>query len=253
MPANPLDLSGRTVLVTGASAGIGREIAILLSELNATLVVAGRNEERLLETLGALSGSGHRIEMIDLSAVDRIPQWIKSTVASAGPLHGLVHAAGKQYTGSIRMTSPANIEDIFKTNLYSALMLARGLSQKNCFAAGGSMVFISSIMGFVSKPALSLYSATKAALSGMTKSLALELAPERIRVNGIAPAFVETDMLARLREMLLPEQFQALEQAHPLGFGTPRDVANAAAFLLADTGRWVTGTTLVVDGGYSAQ
>ena len=252
MLAHPLDLSGRTVLVTGASAGIGRETAILLSELNAKLVLAGRNEERLRETLGVLSGSGHQMEMVDLSAVDRIPQWIKSVVGVNGPLHGLVHAAGKQVTGSIRMVSPGNIDDVLKINLYSAIMLARGFCQKSCFVAGGSMVFVSSIMGLVSKPAISLYSASKAALSGLSKSLALELAPDRIRVNCVAPAFVETDMLNQLREMLLPEQFQALEQAHPLGFGTPRDVANAAAFLLADTGRWITGTTLVVDGGYSA-
>ena len=114
------------------------------------------------------------------------------------------------------------------------------------------MVFVSSIAGLVGKPAISLYSASKAALSGLSKSLALELAPDRIRVNCVAPAFVETAMLNQLREMLLPEQFQALELAHPLGFGAPRDVAHAAAFLLADTGRWITGTTLVVDGGHSA-
>src|ERR1700722_11038176 len=150
MLSHPLDLSGRTVLVTGASAGIGRETAILLSELNAKLVLAGRNEERLRETLGALSGSGHQMEMVDLSAEDRIPQWIKSVVAASGPLHGLVHAAGKQITGPIRMASPGNIEDVFKTNVYSAIMLARGFCQKNCFVAGGSMVFVSSIMGLVS-------------------------------------------------------------------------------------------------------
>ena len=253
MPGYPVDFTGRTVLVTGASSGIGREIAILLSELNANLVLAGRNQERLNETLGAMSGSGHHVETIDLAAVDRIPQWIKSVAALTGPLHGLVHAAGKQMTGSIRMTSPVSLDDLFKTNVYSAVMLARGLCQKNCFQAGGSMVFISSIMGLVSKPAIPLYSATKAALSGLSKSLALELAAERIRVNCIARAFVETEMLNQLREMLLPEQFEAIEKAHPLGFGTPRDVAHAAAFLLGESGRWITGTTLVVDGGYSAQ
>ena len=145
------------------------------------------------------------------------------------------------------------MEDMFKTNVYSAIILARGFCQKNCFVPGGSIVFISSIMGLVSKPGISLYSVCKSGLRGLSQSLALELAPDRIRVNCIAPAFVQTDMLNRLRETLPPEQFQALEQAHPLGFGTPRDVAHAVAFLLAGTGRWITGTTMVVDGGYSAQ
>jgi NAD(P)-dependent dehydrogenase (short-subunit alcohol dehydrogenase family) len=108
-------------------------------------------------------------------------------------------------------------------------------------------------MGLAGKRDLSVYSASKAALSGMARSLAVELAPERIRVNCIAPAFVETGMLDELREFLPPEQFEAVEKAHPLGFGKPRDVANAIAFLVAATGRWITGTTLVLDGGYSAQ
>jgi NAD(P)-dependent dehydrogenase (short-subunit alcohol dehydrogenase family) len=253
MPSNPLDLTGRTILVTGASGGIGRDTSVLLSELNAKLILTGRNEEKLKSTLAALSGHNHQVETVDLSVPDAVPQWVKSVVASSGPLHGLVHAAGRQATGALRMASGKSIEDLFKTNLYSAIMLAKGFCQKNCFVPGGSIVFISSVMGLVSKPGISLYSASKAALSGLSRSLALELAADRIRVNCIAPAFVETEMLEQLREMLLPEHFKTLEDAHPLGFGSPRDVANAAAFLLADTGRWITGTTLVVDGGYSAQ
>ena len=254
MPSHPLDLAGRAILVVGASGGIGREIAMLLSELGARLIVSGRNEERLSETLGLLSGTGHRIEIADLAESERIPQWIKSITSVSGPLNGIVHAAGKQVTLPVRMTTPTNIDDVFRTNLYSAVMLAQGFCQKNCYTQeGGSIVFISSIMGFVGKAGISLYSASKAALSGLCRSLALELAPVRVRVNCVAPAFVETEMLKHLQDLLLPEQFEALKQEHPLGFGNPRDVAGAAAFLLADTGRWITGTTMVVDGGYSAQ
>jgi 3-oxoacyl-[acyl-carrier protein] reductase len=248
-----MDLTGSTVLVTGASGGIGREAAVLLSCLNARLVLTGRNRERLEETRALLAGQEHRIEAFDLAEIERIPQWVRALAAETGPLRGLVHAAGRQITSPIRFVAPQAAEDLFRTNVHSALMLARGFCQKDCHAPESSLVFISSAMGLVGKRDLSVYSASKAALIGMARSLAVELAPERIRVNCIAPAFVQTGMLDQLRDFLPPAQFEAVEKAHPLGFGTARDVANAIAFLVADTGRWITGTTLVVDGGYSAQ
>jgi NAD(P)-dependent dehydrogenase (short-subunit alcohol dehydrogenase family) len=149
--------------------------------------------------------------------------------------------------------APAAVNELLRTNLLSAIMLMRGFSQKDCHAAESSVVFLSSIVGFTGRPSASVYGASKAALVGLAKSLAVELAGHRIRVNCVAPAFVETEMFAQFRETLPPEQLEALERAHPLGFGTARDVANAVAFLIANTGRWITGSTLVVDGGYSAQ
>lgn len=251
--ANPMDLAGSTVLVTGASGGIGRETAVLLSSLNARLILTGRNRERLEQTLSCLSGEGHRIEPFDLARTEQIPQWLRSLTAEAGPLRGLVHAAGQQLTSPIRFAAVQSMEELFRTNLLSAIMLVRGFCQKNCHAAEGGIVFVSSVMGLVGKRDISAYGATKAALIGLAKSLAVELARDRIRVNCVAPAFVQTEMLAGVRELLSPEQFEALEKAHPLGFGTTRDGANAIAFLLAGTGRWITGSVLVVDGGYSAQ
>ena len=250
---NPLDLSGSTVLVTGASSGIGREVSILLSVLNARVVLVGRNEERLQQTLASLTGDGHRVETFDLARSEEIPKWVQSIAAETGPLRGIVHAAGKQVATPIRFAAEKKIDDLVRTNLYSAIMLARGFSQKNCYAPGGCVVFLSSITAFAGKPAISVYAATKGALIALTKSLAVELAPQRIRVNCVAPGFVETEMLAELRALLTDEQMKALEDAHPLGLGTPRDVANAVAFLVADTGRWITGSTLVLDGGYTAQ
>lgn len=250
---NPLDLSGRRVLVTGASAGIGRDVAVFLSSLNARLVLVGRNEDRLRQTLAIMRPDDHRVEPFDLTATEQIPDWLRRVTTDAGPLHGLVHAAGKQLTAPIRLLSVRSIDDIMKTNLHSAMMLARGFCASNCHAPHSSIVFLSSVMAIVGKPTISVYCASKAALIGFTKSLALELAADSIRVNCVAPAFVQTEMLDRLRQSLSPDQFTALEKAHPLGFGTPRDVSNAVAFLLADTSRWVTGSTLVVDGGYSIQ
>ena len=252
--ANPLDLTGATILVTGASSGIGRDVAVLLSSLNARVVIAGRNQERLNQTLASLQGDGHRAESFDLAHSEDIPKWLQSITAETGPLHGLVHAAGKQSAIPIRFANEKRIDDLIRPNLYSAILLARGFSHKNCHSpAGGSIVFLSSVTAFAGRPAISVYGATKAALVGLAKSLAIELAPERIRVNCVAPGFVQTEMLDELRTLLTDEQMQALEQAHPLGFGTPRDVAHAVAFLLADTGRWITGSTIVLDGGYSAQ
>ncbi len=249
----PMDLRGRTILVTGASSGIGRETAILLSHLNARVVLTARNEQRLSETCVALRPGDHRSEPFDLSRSDEVPKWLQSVTAQTGPLHGIVHAAGKQAATPVRFLTEQKLEDLVRTNFYSAMMLARGFSQKNCHVPGGSLVFLSSVTAWTGKPAISLYAATKSALLGMTKSLAIELAPQRLRVNCVAPGFVATEMLEEVRSMLSDEQMQALETAHPLGFGTPRDVANAIAFLLAETGRWITGSTLVLDGGYSAQ
>lgn len=251
--ANPMDLSGRTILVTGASSGIGRETAVLLSELNARVVLTARNEERLTATLSSLRNDGHIAEPFDLSRTEEIPEWVQGVVAQTGPLDAIVHAAGKQATIPISIVTEQSVEDLVRTNLYSAMMLARGFSQKNCYVRGGSLVFLSSVMAFAAKPAISVYAATKSALLGMAKSLALELAPQGIRVNCVAPGFVETEMLEDVRSLLTDEQMEQLRSSHPLGFGTPRDVANAIAFLLAETGRWITGSTLVLDGGYSAQ
>ncbi len=250
--ANPMDLGGRTILVTGASSGIGREAAVLLSQLNARVVLTARNEERLSATLSALHNDGHWAEPFDLSRTEEIPKWVQGVAAKTGPLDAIVHAAGKQSTMPISIVNEQSVDDLVRTNLYSAIMLARGFSQKNCYVRGGSLIFLSSVVAIAAKPAIAVYAATKSALLGMAKSLALELAPQGIRVNCVAPGFVETEMLDELRSVLTDEQMDGLRGSHPLGFGTPRDVANAIAFLLAETGRWITGTTLVLDGGYSA-
>lgn len=251
-----MDLSGKCFLVTGASSGIGRETAIVLSRLGARLVLTGRNTVRLEETRSQLSGTGHVISSFDITEAERIPPWMKSLAAESGPFHGLVHAAGKQLTMPVKFLTEPMFTDLVQTNLSSALMLARGYSQKPCRASGsgGSIVYISSVMGILTgKPGISAYAATKAALVGMTRSLALEFSADRIRVNCVCPAFVQTNLLEDVRQSIPENQFAALEQAHPLGFGTPQDVAHAISFLLADTGRWITGTTLIVDGGYSVQ
>ncbi len=255
MPAmlNPMDMTGRRILVTGASSGIGRETAILLSQLGARIVLCARDRSRLEETLSLMEGSGHRVEPRDLSALDEIPGWLKCIGQEFGLLSGLVHCAGLQMTLPLHRVTAEQVAKLVEINLTASIMLAKGMSQKSVHASPASLVLLSSAVGLVGSAGTSVYSSTKSALVGLTKSLALELARDGLRVNCVAPAFVETPMFVEVKKRLRADQISAIESAHPLGIGNARDVAYAVAFLLADTGRWITGTTLVVDGGYTAQ
>jgi NAD(P)-dependent dehydrogenase (short-subunit alcohol dehydrogenase family) len=253
MSINPLDMKGAVVLVTGASAGIGRETAILLSQLNARVVISGRNAERLQATLSQLEGEGHLAEPYDLEAAEGIPAWIKGIVTRTGPLGGLVHSAGAHAAMPVQIANPTKIDGILHTNVTSAFMLVKGFRARGCAVAGSGIVLLSSVSAFSGDAGISSYAASKAALQGFARSAARELANDKLRVNCIAPACVESDMLDHLRESVPPEQFEALKRKHLLDFGKPRDVAHAVAFLLAETGRWITGSTLVMDGGYTLQ
>jgi NAD(P)-dependent dehydrogenase (short-subunit alcohol dehydrogenase family) len=249
---NPLDLTGRTILVTGASSGIGRVTSVLLSRLGAQVVLVGRNPDQLRETAERCEGAPCRIEPLDLAAAEDIPGWLKSVAAATGPLHGLVHSAGIQIVSPLRFLKSEALAQTLQINLTVGIQLAKGFRQKNVCAAPSSIVFLASVMGLVGQPGLAAYSASKGALIALARSLALELAAEGIRVNCVAPGCVQTEMVDKLAASLTPQQFDAVKAMHPLGLGDPLDVAHAIAFLLADTGRWITGTTLAVDGGYTA-
>ena len=249
---NPLDLNGQTILVTGASSGIGRETARLISELGAHVVLVGRNRDRLAETLQLLEGEGHIAEPFDLASTDEIPQWLKTITASSGRLHGLVHSAGIQRLRPLRVLTSAVLHEVMCTNLDAAVSLTRGFRQKGVCAENGSVVLLSSVMSLVGQAGVVAYAASKGAVNAVTRALAVELAPEHIRVNCVAPGYVETEMAAELWNSLTQAQRSSIESMHLLGMGKPRDVAYAVAFLLAETARWITGTVLVVDGGYTA-
>lgn len=253
---NPLDLTGRRILVTGASADsdIGRELCRALADLGAALVLVGRRADVLEETRALLDAPDrHTVAPFDLTDLDAIPAWMKGLTEGGGPLHGLVHSASVQGYSVLRQVNRAAFERYFTLNVGAALMLARGFHQKGVHAADGSaIVYIGSVAGLKGQKGRSLYSASKAALVSVAQTLALELADRKIRVNVVAPAVVLGAKAEQQFAMLPAEQNAALAAAHPLGYGTPKDVANAAAWLLADSGRWVTGTTIPVDGGFSA-
>jgi len=249
---NPMDLTGQTILVTGASSGIGRETARLISQLGAHVILVGRNEERLAGTLGSLDGNGHRAEPFDLSSTDEIPRWLKTIAASSGPLHGLVHSAGIYKLRPLRVLGSQTVDDVLRINVGASIALVKGFCQKGVRGSRGSIVFLSSVSGLAGQAGLAAYAASKGAITALTRALAVELAGEHIRVNCVAPGVVTTEMGQGLVGMLTPDQGAALEAMHLLGFGSARDVSNAIAFLLAETARWITGTVLVVDGGYTA-
>ncbi len=251
---NPLQLSGRTILVTGASSGIGRATAMLLSELGARVVLSGRSVERLEETASAMQPCGHLVRPFELGNPEGIAEWLSGIVAETGPLNGLAHCAGITSLMPLRVLSLKHAAEVMRVNYESAVALTTSFSKKPAHQPGGSIVLVASVAGFVGLAGSAAYSASKGALIAFAKSAALELAKGGIRVNCVAPAYVRTDMYDRNLKVLTPEQLeQRVSAMQPLGLGTPLDVAHAIAFLLADTGRWITGSVLTVDGGYTAQ
>jgi NAD(P)-dependent dehydrogenase (short-subunit alcohol dehydrogenase family) len=250
---NPMDLTDRAIMVTGASSGIGRATAVALGQLGAQVVLVGRNRDRLAETLGMLEGSRHAVELCDLTQTDDLPEWMKGVVGRTGQLSGVVHCAGAQVLMPLRVLKTKHIEDLLRINVVSSIMLAKAFRQKGVATPGSGIVFVSSVMGDVGSPGRSAYCASKSALHSLTRALALELAADRIRVNCVAPGAVQTEMVADMKDALGEARLGEVVRQHPLGLGTPRDVALAIAFLLAETGRWITGSIQFVDGGYTAQ
>jgi NAD(P)-dependent dehydrogenase (short-subunit alcohol dehydrogenase family) len=249
-----MDLAGRHYLITGAGSGIGRAVANLLARRGAATSLVDVAEAGMAATAAGLAGSGHRTHSFDLRKTEQIDTLVASVVEAGGLLHGVVHAAGIQQVAPVRVLQPASWKEIFAVNTEAGLALAKTLSSRKVYAGSdGAVVFISSVIGLTGSPGAVAYSMSKSALHGMTRSLALDLAPRKIRVNCVAPGFVRTPLLERTEKLWTEEQRRQVEARHPLGFGEPEDVANAVAFLLADTGRWITGTVMVVDGGYLAQ
>ncbi len=250
---NPLDLTGKLILVTGASSGIGRATAIVLSRLGASVILCGRREAELRATAGMVdSGAKVYVEPFDLTDTDAIPSWMQRLCANHGSsLQGIVHAAGVDATYPLRVLNRKKLDDAMSINVYAAFGLLRGVSMKAIGGENGcSVVFISSVSGLVGVSGKTTYGGSKAALHVIAKSAALELASKQIRVNCIAPAWVDTPMLKKaLGEM--PDGLPDLQNRQVLGLIAPDEVGTAAAYLLSDSARHVTGTTLVLDGGYT--
>lgn len=243
MSVDAFSLEGRRILITGASSGLGRAIALACADRGATVVLNGRDETRLGETLQLLSGSQH--ERIAADLVD--PAGRERVAGGCGIVDGVVHSAGISRLSPIRLATPQHVADVWKINYEAPTLLTQRLLAKNQVAPQGSILFLSSIAAFIGVAGVGVYSGTKAALIATMRCLAMEVVKRGIRVNCLAPALVETPLLAATETVVADMESQ--KAAYPLGFGKPEDVANAAIFFLSDASRWITGTTLVMDGG----
>lgn len=246
---NPFSLAGKTVLVTGASSGIGRACAVEASRMGAAVIACGRDKDRLSETLSLLEGNDNRSFEGDLSDPAGIDRLIKEVPA----LDGVVFSAGKGLTLPFLFSTREKFDDVFNINFFSPIELLRLLAKKKKLNQDSSVVFIVSIGGtYVHSAGNSVYGASKSALQSMVGFAALELAPKRIRVNGICPGVVNTPLIHS--GALTDEQLKADMENYPLKrFGEPSDIAYGAVYLLSDASSWVTGTSLVIDGGITVK
>ena len=246
---NPFSLESKTILVTGASSGIGRGIAVECSKMGAKVVLNGRNVDRLNETLSLLEGVGHLIIRADLSKQEDIEKLVDAVPL----LNGCVHSAGIPKICAVKFIDRDTIEDILNVNTIAPILLTSLLLKKKKLQKKSSIVFISSISGVcVANIGEAPYSATKGALSGFTKTAAFELAAQGTRVNSINPALVPTSILELSNTVFSEEQLkETMYSRYPLKrLGTPEDIAYGTIYLLSDASSWVTGINLVIDGGY---
>ena len=246
---NPFSLEGKTILVTGASSGIGRETAIACSRMGARVMVSGRDQERLQLTCGQLNPAveGHQALQADLT----VPGDVKQLVEALPPLDGAVLCAGNSTTLPLQFGSREKFDEMFDINFFAPVELLRLMYKKKLLVKGASVVLIASIGGTHSfMPGNGVYGASKAALNSVMKYAAREYASRRVRVNSICPGMVDTPLIHR--GTITEEQLAEDAKRYPLGrYGRPEDVANGAVYLLSDAASWLTGHDLVIDGGFS--
>ncbi|RYZ87329.1 MAG: SDR family oxidoreductase [Proteobacteria bacterium] len=243
----------KTIIITGASSGMGKATAVLLSSLGANCVLLGRNQDRLDEVARLCEGDTLAISQ-ELSDFESYPGIIDRAFERFGPIYGLVHSAGIEQTILLQQLRDDDLKSIFEVNVFSAVKLAGLITKKKYRTETQSVVMIASVMGVVGNKALTSYSATKGALIAMVRSMALELAAKNVRVNAISPGHVRDSGMSEIMEkQLSDEALKRIIDSHPLGLGTCDDVARSVKFLLSNESRWMTGQNLVLDGGYSIQ
>jgi NAD(P)-dependent dehydrogenase (short-subunit alcohol dehydrogenase family) len=235
-----VDLTGKIILVTGASSGIGRDVAKSIARRGATVVLTGRSSERLEQTRADMQGE-HVCVPADLLDRDQATHLAKTLPV----IDGVVHCAGISKPVPLRLAPNDVIEETFRANLHSTVYLLRELLKSNKVKVGGSIVLISSIAAVTGTQGTALYAMSKAALMGGVRALAIELARKKMRINCVTPAIVKTEIFTSLQDEWLAEQ----AKRYPLGLGEPADVSNAIMFLLSDAAAYMTGTEIVMDGG----
>lgn len=241
---NPFSLTGKTILVTGASSGIGRATAELCARMGARVIVTGRNPERLQRTFDSLAGSGHLQIISDLAVAEQRGRLVQDVP----PLDGIAYCAGIGHRKPSKFLTEEDISCVMNVNFNSVVLMQAALMSARRINKGASLVFLSSRTAEIPTTANSLYSASKGALKSYARCLSLELAPRQVRVNCICPAIVRTPLV--LGEGISEEELGEQESRYPLKrFGQPEDIANLAVFLLSDASSWMTGSCIDITGG----
>lgn len=244
MSYNPFSLEGKTILVTGASSGIGQSTAIECSKLGAKLVITARNKERLQETFDLLEGDGHIQIIGDLTNEEDVERIISETPK----LDGLVNNAGISVVKPVAFVNQPDLQKVFNTNTFAPIVFTRLLLKKKKLNSNASIVFTSSIAAMHSSLGNSMYGASKAAVTAFMHYCARELAGKQIRANAVHPGMINTKLISG--GAISSEQHQLDMQKYPLKrYGEPEEVAWAIIYLLSDAAAWVTGTSLIIDGG----
>ena len=238
---NPYSLSGKTVLVTGASSGIGRATAIECSRLGATVVVTGRDEARLGETMAALTGEGHVSILADLTKAEDVAR----LVSELPQIDGFVCNAGITRRRPVSYVKEEELHEVFETNTFAAFTLTKAIMKAKKMNRGGSMIFLSSMAARLVTPGNAMYAASKAAVESFARSCAQEFAPMQIRANAILPGMVDTTLSKQ--GALSAEMIERDKQNYLLKrYGKPEEIAWAIIYLLSDASAWTSGTSMMV-------
>jgi NAD(P)-dependent dehydrogenase (short-subunit alcohol dehydrogenase family) len=249
-----ISLENKNILITGASSGIGRECAVVLSKIGANVILIGRDLIRLKQTLDLLESNNHLMYQMDVTEYNNIETIIADSVNKIGKIDGFVHCAGIEMTLPLQSMNYNKFNLLFSVNTIAAFEFSKIVSKKKyCNGLGASFVFISSVTGLLGVNGKIGYCSSKAALIAGGKAMALELANKKIRVNTILPGMVDTEMFQKIKGELSEESLLDIQKRHPLGIGQPNDVSNLCAFLLSDLSKWITGSDYIIDGGYSCQ
>lgn len=251
---NIVDFTGKHILIVGGGSGIGRKTAEVLCKLGAEVDIASRSIENLSETVKHLEGSNNHFFQLDVSDTDSIEGKIKDAVSLYGKYDGLVYSAGVSWSIPIHLYSPDKMKGIFDINFFGFFEMVRQLSKRGRYNDGMRVVGISSTAAIKGNKAHSGYSATKAAMDGAVRSMAIELAQKNIYINTVAPGMVETELYDKYIETYGEESmnYKILLDRQFLGIGKTEDIANVIAFLLSDASRFIVGQCVIADGGYTA-
>ncbi len=250
------NITNKNIVITGGSSGIGRQIAIDCCKMGAKVLIVGRDTNRLSDTKNTILSSGGYICTIeaDLTSSESIELVTEQAISEFGHVDGIVHAAGISTTLPFRSISQSKFDNFIYTNVFSAIFLTKNLLKKGNFDDnGGSIIFFTSVMAHLGESGKTIYGLTKGALLAASKSLAIEYAPRKIRFNCISPGVVQTPMVMKQDYAQSEENLSKIRALHPMGIGKPEDISPAVIFLLSDSSSWITGTELVIDGGYSAR